>query len=163
MAQGSNRQFYMITLITLMILIILMISHKGLHRNLPLDGPWIISRVHPVWRRWRKPSRFPNPIMLVTFFHFPKIPFQQLTPTPHSPLFPLQAAPREVQADQGRTVATPMAVALPTDPTQKILSSMTSLLLNGPLGAPRWLVGGRFVPHCLHWIYSMSPLILEVF
>merc|ERR1712020_852847 len=92
----------------------------------------------------RKPSRFLNPIMLVTFFHFPKIPFQQLTPTPHSPLFPLQAAPREVQADQGRTVATPMAVALPTDPTQKILSSMTSLLLNGPLGAPRWLVGGRW-------------------
>ena len=94
---------------------------------------------------------------------FPKSPFQQLTPTPHSPLFPLQAAPREVQADQGRTVATPMAVALPTDPTQKILSSMTLLLLNGPLGAPRWLVGGRFVPHCLYWIYSMSPLILEVF
>ena len=76
-----------------MILIILMISHKGLHRNLPLDGPWIISRVHPVWRRWRKPSRFLNPIMLVTFFHFPKIPIPTTNTNSSFSSFPTPGCP----------------------------------------------------------------------
>ena len=93
MAQGSNRQFYTTTLIILITLIILMISHKGLHRNLPLDGPWIISRVHPVWRRWRKPSRFLNPIMLVTFFHFPKIPIPTTNTNSSFSSFPTPGCP----------------------------------------------------------------------